>query len=211
MSLIDFLTLILKARNGLEFVVYLADHSGVYIRTRSQFMKDSKKITLRRRDLLFSVSAGVLTGSLDAGQQTSTASSRPSGEGDAFRIRALDRRYDLHRPKGCTLLAIEVARWPGNEFGLWLPETVYIAGTIAWGNWWDNAHQEFGRDERGQWATTRTFEHGYWTPNRRPDQFTMTSTLIPDAAKACLWYRHTFRNTGSEILHDLNSQTCFIW
>ena len=156
-------------------------------------MKDSKKNTLRRRDLLFSASAGVMTASLDAGQQTSAASSRPTGEGDAFSIRALDRRYAAP-PKGCTLLAIEVASWPGNEFGLWLPETVYIAGTIAWGNRWDNAHQEFGRDKSGHWTTTRTFEHGYWTPNRRSDQFTMTSTLIPDPAKSCLWYRHTFEH-----------------
>ena len=62
----------------------------------------------------------------------------------------------------------------------------------------DNAHQEFKQDGRGQWTTNRTL-----------DQFTVTSTLTPDPANACLWYRHTFRNTGSETLRELNSQTCF--
>ena len=158
-------------------------------------MNDPKRM-LTRRALVLQASAGVMTLSLHAGGQTRPKSSRP--EGEAFRIRALDRPYDLHRPKGCTLLAIEVARWPGNEFGLWLPETVYSLGKVVWGNWWDNAHQEFKRDPHGQWTTNRTL-----------DQFTVTSTLTPDPANACPWYRHTFRNTGSETLHELNSQTCF--
>jgi hypothetical protein len=37
----------------------------------------------------------------------------------------------------------------------------------------------------------------------------VTSTLNPDPSNSCLWYRHTFRNTGNETLRDLNSQTCF--
>src|SRR5262245_45800523 len=163
----------------------------------SKFMNDSKKM-FTRRALLLQASAGLVTASLHGGEQTSTTSIRPNTEGGRFRIRALDRRYDLHRPKGCTLLAIEVAGWPGNEFGLWLPETVYSLGKVVWGNWWDNAHQDFKRDARGHWTTSRTL-----------DQFTVTSTLAPDPANACLWYRHTFRNTGSETLRDLNSQTCF--
>ena len=160
-------------------------------------MNDPKKM-LTRRGLLLHGSAGVMTASFEAGEQTPTTSSRPSAEGDMFRIRALDRRYDLHRPKGCTLLAIEVAGWPGNEFGLWLPETIYISGTIAWGNWWDNPHQEFERDERGHWITSRKF-----------DQFDGDLDADSGPGKFCLWYRHTFRNTGSETLRDLNSQTCF--
>ena len=151
-----------------------------------------------RRSLLPHVFAGMITVSLHA-QEKSSRSARPSDtEGDLFRIRALDRRYDLHRPKGCTVLAIEVAGWPGNEFGLWLPETVYESGKVLWGNWWDDAHQKFERDARGHWTTNRVF-----------DRFTVTSTLIPDPANACLWYRHTFHNTGGETLHSLNSQTCF--
>ena len=96
--------------------------------------------SLTRRSLLLQLPANFVASSLYAGQQSPASSSR-SSERDLFRIRALDRKYDLHRQKGCTLLAIEVAGWPGNEFGLWLPETVYLAGKVVWGNWWDNAHQ----------------------------------------------------------------------
>ena len=159
-------------------------------------MNDDRSL-LTRRTLLLQLPASVVAASLQAGRQRPASSSR-SSERDLFRIRALDRKYDLHREKGCTLLAIEVAGWPGNEFGLWLPETIYLSGKVVWGNWWDNAHQQFEQDARGRWTTKRAL-----------DQFTVTSTLTPDPAKACLWYRHTFRNTGSATLHDLNSQTCF--
>jgi hypothetical protein len=159
-------------------------------------MHENSQSRLMRRTLLLHASACVMTASLHASKQAPTTSSLPSTEGDVFRIRAVDRRYDLHRPKGCTLLAIEVARWPGNEFGLWLPETIYLSGKVVWGNWWDNAHLEYERDPRGHWTTTRAF-----------DQFTVTSTLTSDPANVCLWYRHTFRNTGGP-LRDLNSQTC---
>lgn len=160
-------------------------------------MNDDKNL-LTRRTLLLQACASFAAASLPAGEQTPTTSSRPRAERDLFRIRALDRKYDLHREKGCTLLAIEVAGWPGNEFGLWLPETVYLSGRVVWGNWWDNAHQEFEQDARGVWTTHRAF-----------DWFTVTSSLIPDPAKSCLWYRHTFHNTGSKTLRELNSQTCF--
>jgi hypothetical protein len=159
-------------------------------------MNDHKTL-LRRRSLLLQASAAVVAASLPAAGQTSRTASRRKTEGDLFRIRALDRKYDLHREKGCTLLAIEVAGWPGNEFGLWLPETIYLSERVVWGNWWDNAHQEFEQDSRSRWTTNRAF-----------DLFTVTSTLTPDPEQACLWYRHSFRNTGSEVLHELNSQTC---
>ncbi len=117
---------------------------------------------------------------------------------ERFRIRVLNRKYDLHRPRGCTLLAIEVADWPGNEFGLWLPETVYGGGEKLWGNWGDDAEQHFTQDERGRWVTRRDFSG-----------FHVVSTLTPDPERSCLWYRHTFHNTGEQTLHQLNTQTCF--
>jgi hypothetical protein len=159
-------------------------------------VKDFTKMLTRRTVLEHALAGGATA--FAAGQESSTKRGRAGGGSERFRIRVLDRRYDQHRPKGCTLLAIEVAGWPGNEFGLWLPETVYLSGKVVWGNWWDDAHQTFERDARGQWSTTRAF-----------DRFTVTSTLTPDPAKACLWYRHTFHNTGTETLRELNSQTCF--
>jgi len=96
------------------------------------------------------------------------------------------------------VLAIEVAYWPGNEFGLWMPETVFVSGKTVWGNWWEDAHQDFEQDPRGRWVTRRVF-----------DQFTITSVLAPDPARSCLWYRHTFENTGRATLQGLNTQTCF--
>ena len=153
---------------------------------------------LTRRMLLRQMAVGLLAASVHAGERAFTTSGSCSPERELFRIRALDRKYDLHREKGCTLLAIEVTGWPGNEFGLWLPETIYLSGKVVWGNWWENAHLEFSQDLRGRWTTHRAFE-----------QFTVTSTLTPDPARACLWYRHTFRNTGRETLRELNSQTCF--
>ena len=42
-----------------------------------------------------------------------------------FTIRAVDRPYDLHRPRPVTTLTIEHRDWPGNWFYLWLPETVF--------------------------------------------------------------------------------------
>ena len=158
----------------------------------------NEKNPLTRRTLLAQACAGVVAASLPAAVRTPPSSSRSSAERDLFRIRALDRKYDLHREKGCTLLAIEVVGWPGNEFGLWLPETVYRLGEVVWGNWWDHAHQDFETNSLGAWTTKRAFH-----------QFTVTSTLTPDPAKSCLWYRHTFHNTGSETLRALNSQTCF--
>ena len=160
-------------------------------------MEDNNNV-LSRRTLLGQACAGLLAGTVHAREAASRPLSHTNTHPGIFRIRALDRKYDLHRPKGCTLLAIEVAYWPGNEFGLWLPETIYLEKKVVWGNWWDNAHQDFKHDP-----------HGVWTTQRVLDQFTVTSTLTPDPARFCLWYRHRFLNTGDETLRDLNSQTCF--
>src|SRR5262245_45784751 len=97
-----------------------------HISQRGRIMnRDTNRLT--RRMVLGQLSAGIAAGMLHAGEQAPNSGSSATGS-DAFHIRALDRKYDLHREKGCTLLAIEVARWPGNEFGLWLPETIYFGG-----------------------------------------------------------------------------------
>jgi hypothetical protein len=116
-------------------------------------MKDDKNL-LTRRTLLGQACAGIATGWLYAGDQASTTSNGPSIQRDLFRIRALDRKYDLHREKGCTLLAIKVASWPGNEFGLWLPETVYLSGKVVWGNWGTTRTKSSGQDAHGHWITS---------------------------------------------------------
>lgn len=159
---------------------------------------DDKKHLVTRRALLRQMSVGLVGASAYPGEREFATSARSGARRDMFRIRALDRKYGLHREKGCTLLAIEVAGWPGNEFGLWLPETIYLSGKAVWGNWWENSHLDFEQDSRGRWTTERALE-----------QFTVTSTLTPDPANACLWYRYTFRNTSRETLRELNSQTCF--
>ena len=161
-------------------------------------MNDSVQRGSKRRDFLLQAAAGTLAASMiDRRRLAAEDVQRRAGD-ERFRIRALDRKYDLHRPRGCTLLAIEVAEWPGNEFGLWLPETVYLKGEIFWGNWHEDAHLRYTRDDRGRWITKRSF-----------DGFRVESTLTPDPKNSCMWYRHTFHNSGSEVLHGLNTQTCF--
>ena len=113
-----------------------------------------------------------------------------------FKIDIQDRPYDLHRPGGCTALLIEAKQWPGNEFGLWLPETVYCEGGIAWCNWEGEVTQAW---ERAGDA---------WTWSRSLDGFTITSTLEADAANRCLWYRHSFENLGERELGRLSTATC---
>jgi hypothetical protein len=72
-------------------------------------MNDGKNL-LTRRTLLLQAFASIEAVLLHAGDQTSPMFRRSGTERDRFCIRALDRKYDLHREKGCTLLAIEVER-----------------------------------------------------------------------------------------------------
>ena len=119
-----------------------------------------------------------------------------------FTIKVFDRLYDHHRPRGCTVLAIEYADWPGNEFGLWLPESVFIKdGEAYWGNWrhdLGDVHQDWEIDMQGRftWELTR-------------EDFTLTSTLTIDEEHSCLWYRHTFSNKSDKPLLKLSTQNCF--
>ena len=114
-----------------------------------------------------------------------------------FRIRIENRLYDLHRPDGCTAVVIEVEGWPGNEFGLWLPETVVNDGGIEWCNWAGEASQ--------------TWEHtnDTWTWSKSLNGFSITSSLLADPRNGCLWYRHSFMNDSQQELVGLSTQTCF--
>jgi len=114
-----------------------------------------------------------------------------------FRIGIEDRPYDLHRPRGCTVLTIEVEAWPGNEFGLWLPETLYMGEKVIWCNWGGDAHQSWQRSgDTLQWS-------------KPLETVRIVSTLNPDPENSCIWYTHTFQNTSDSAIANLNSQTCF--
>jgi hypothetical protein len=114
-----------------------------------------------------------------------------------FKIEVQNRKYDLHRPRGCTVLAIEVEHWPGNEFGLWLPETVYSDEEIEWCNF------------RGDVKQTWQYAGGVWTWSKSLPGFSITSTLSADPTNRCLWYQHSFANHSEKDLPRLTSQTCF--
>jgi len=109
-----------------------------------------------------------------------------------FRIE--DRTYYHHRPNGCTAVLIEHEAWPGNEFGLWLPENA-----LSWNNWSGaRSHQEWeilSKDE----AT--------WTYSEKDAR--LVSRLRLDRANACLWYSHLFANASKEDLRNVTAQTCF--
>jgi len=115
-----------------------------------------------------------------------------------FKIQPRDRKYDAHRPKPCTVLTIAVDQWPGNEFGLWLPEVIDLNGAAPFANWRGDAHQEWTRDADGTWR---------WV--HQSPSLTFQSTLTTDAANACLWYRHAFTNRSEAPLTNLNTATCF--
>ncbi len=103
------------------------------------------------------------------------------------------RTYDLHRPEGCTVLALTRDGWEGNEFGFWLPENVG-----SWQNW-----------ERGpcrqQWRQVSARELA-WTEALPEAEVTCTATL--DGGNDCLWYRIAVTNTSPSDLHRVRHQTC---
>ena len=114
-----------------------------------------------------------------------------------FEINIEDRTYDLHRPNGCTVITIKYRDWPGNEFGLWLPETISVNEKPAWANF-TNVHQDWKRDTQGTLSWKISF------PN-----FDFHSSLTPDIQNSCLWYEHSFKNVSGQPLTKLNTGTCF--
>ncbi len=108
-----------------------------------------------------------------------------------FRIE--DRKYYHHRPDGCTVVEIEHCDWPGNEFGLWLPESA-----LSWKNW-ERAgqHQEWEIQSRDE-AVWRHSEEGA----------KLVSGFKMDQDAGCLWYSNVFTNTSDSPLRGVTAQTC---
>jgi len=95
------------------------------------------------------------------------------------------------------VVVIEVEEWQGNEFGLWLPETVFCHGEVAWCNWAGDV--------------TQTWRHtgDTWRWSKSLDGFALVSTLHADARNRCLWYEHRFENRSKKEISGLSTQTCF--
>lgn len=154
---------------------------------------------LTRRTFLKSVPAGVCGTMLASSGHSALGSRLGKKANRMFAISIDDRVYDGHRPDGCTTIAIEHADWPGNEFGLWLPEGISVDGRTTWGNWKEDCtHQDFTLDSRGR-PTWKYSKGG----------FELISTLTPDEENSCLWCRHAFRNISDRPLFKLCTQTCF--
>jgi hypothetical protein len=152
-----------------------------------------------RRTFVKSVSSALCGTTLALGESSTLSSRIGTNTDQIFTISVDDRVYDGHRPEGCTTIAIEYADWPGNEFGLWLPEGISVNGQTTWGNWHeDGTHQDFALDSEGR----LTWKYS-------DESFELISTLTPDEENSCLWCRHTFRNKSNKPLSKLCTQTCF--
>lgn len=114
-----------------------------------------------------------------------------------FSIQILDRQYDAHRSEPCTVVTIGVDSWPGNEFGLWLPEAVHVNGEIGWSNWGEDACQTWqDEDDRYVWRLTLS-------------DISVVTELRPDPDNACIWLSNTFHNHSPQPIHDVNVGICF--
>ena len=116
-----------------------------------------------------------------------------------LRNRAVDRPYYLHRPHGCTALVIEHERWPGNEFGLWMPETILADDEYVWGNREADPHQE--------WRSGPEVEAWAW--ETRVAGLALEAKLWPDEDGEALWCRYRFTNESGEGRKGVGTHTCF--
>lgn len=125
-----------------------------------------------------------------------------------FKITVQNKNYDYHRPDGVTALVIEIQGWPGNTFGLWLPENIDVNNGYVWTNWKDkdvwpdwmpgDVYQNWEKGPDGSLRWKKSFE-----------EFDFMSELVPDEDNFCIWYRHRFTNTSNSILRELNANACF--
>jgi len=109
-------------------------------------------------------------------------------------VRAENRAYDLHRPDGCTVLAITRSGWPGNEFGLWLPEVA-----ASWNNW--EGEQRFQK-----WQSPSPGKMEWSCGLAEADVF---CGIEVDGDRDCLWYSIEITDTSEVTLRNTPTQTCF--
>lgn len=105
-----------------------------------------------------------------------------------------DRKYYHHRPEGCTVVLLSREDWPGNEFGLWLPERA-----LSWANW-------KGTDSIQRWEVQSDRE-AQWSYSEEGAE--LVSSLRLDPGNNVAWYAHEYTNTSERPLNDVTSQTCF--
>ena len=154
--------------------------------------------SLTRRNFFRGILFGTVASAFSAGCQPGKESDKGHNTSPTLDIQIIDRPYDHHRPDGCTVITIRCDKWPGNEFGLWLPEVIKIGNKIVWCNWRGEVHQDWERDSEGQLK---------WIHSS--DSLELTSTLTLDHANSCIWYRHIFKNKSDKLLRNLNASTCF--
>jgi len=137
-------------------------------------------------------------------QKASSESLNAQNGQPMFAINPVDRKYDLHRENGCTVLTIRVAGWEGNEFGLWLPEFIHVQDQTVWAN-----HPINGKitDDRFQQWTKNPDGSYKWVKNL--GDLVVTSEIVPDDRNSCLWYKHSFKNVSDKTLKEVSAGTCF--
>lgn len=108
-----------------------------------------------------------------------------------LRFHIENRKYYHHRPEGCTTILIEREGWPGNEFGLWLPECA-----LSWANWKGGGSQKWQLNQGS----------GSW--HHREEGASLDTHMRVDQVNGCIWYSHLFNNLSGEPLVDATAQTC---
>ena len=113
--------------------------------------------------------------------------------GTRLKFQIANRPYYHHRPHGCTVILFEKENWPGNEFGLWLPECA-----LSWVNWkGEESIQDWEVD--GDEAVWR-----YWEERAH-----LETRMRVDQDRGCVWYSHAFTNDSQDPLREVTAQTCF--
>ncbi|MBU7004020.1 MAG: hypothetical protein HXS50_00540 [Theionarchaea archaeon] len=90
-------------------------------------------------------------------------------------------------------MVIEREGWPGNEFGLWLPECA-----LSWVNWRGEASIQ-------NWEVDGT--QAVWRYEQEDSR--LETMMRVDHDNECIWYSHEFTNDSDRPLEEVTAQTCF--